>query len=175
VLVGRIQNIKSWSPDLVPDPALAAYGCEYFCHAGDGLWTKPDSELEALARREMGSIGLIRQEAVFDCAVVRQPKAYPVYDSKYQRHVDAIRQELKAKFPGLYVVGRNGMHKYNNQDHSMMTAMLVAKTILAGREVFDPWRVNQDAEYHEEGDRGADETGRLIPRLLRRSTLPPRA
>jgi protoporphyrinogen oxidase len=175
VLVGRIQNFKSWSPDLVPDPALAAYGCEYFCHAGDGLWTKPDSELEALARREMGSIGLIRQEAVFDCAVVRQPKAYPVYDSKYQRHVDAIRQELKAKFPGLYVVGRNGMHKYNNQDHSMMTAMLVAKNILAGREVFDPWRVNQDAEYHEEGDRGADETGRLIPRLLRRSTLPPRA
>ena len=175
VQVGRIQNFKSWSPDMVPDPSLAAYGCEYFCHEGDGLWTKSDAELSAIATREMAQIGLIRAEAVFDSAVVRQPKAYPVYDAKYQLHVDAIRRELGARFPGLYAVGRNGMHKYNNQDHSMMTAMLAAKNILAGRDVFDPWRVNQDAEYHEEGDRGADETGRLIPRLLRRSTLPPKA
>jgi len=174
VLVGRIQNFKSWSPEMVPDQALAAYGCEYFCHAGDGLWSKSDAELAALARREMASIGLIREEAVIDCAIVRQPKAYPVYDSKYQRHVDVIRRELKARFPGLYAVGRNGMHKYNNQDHSMMTAMLAARNILAGRELFDPWRVNQDAEYHEDGDRGADEAGRLIPRLLRRSTIPPK-
>jgi protoporphyrinogen oxidase len=174
VMVGRIQNFKSWSPEMVPDPALAAYGCEYFCHEGDGLWTKSDAELSALARREMASLGLIREESVIDCAVVRQPKAYPVYDAKYQRHVDAIRRELKSNFPGLYAVGRNGMHKYNNQDHSMMTAMLAAKNILAGREIFDPWRVNQDAEYHEAGDRGVEETGRLIPRLLRRSTIPPK-
>jgi protoporphyrinogen oxidase len=174
VLVGRIQNFKSWSPEMVPDPTLAAYGCEYFCHEGDGLWTKSDAELTALARREMAAIGLIREEAVLDSAVVRQPKAYPVYDSKYQQHVDTIRRELTARFPGLYAVGRNGMHKYNNQDHSMMTAMLAARNILAGRDVFDPWRVNQDAEYHEEGDRGAEETGRLIPRLLRRSSLPPK-
>jgi protoporphyrinogen oxidase len=174
VLVGRIQNFKSWSPEMVPDPAFASYGCEYFCHEGDGLWTKSDEELTALARREMVSIGLIREDAVVDSAVVRQPKAYPVYDSKYQANVDVIRRELKLRFPGLYAVGRNGMHKYNNQDHSMMTAMLAARNILAGREVFDPWRVNQDAEYHESGDRGAEETGRLVPRLLRRSTVPPR-
>jgi protoporphyrinogen oxidase len=173
VQVGRIQNFKSWSPEMVPDPAYAAYGCEYFCHEGDGLWTTSDADLTALARREMAAIGLIREDAVIDSAVVRQPKAYPVYDSKYQRHVDTIRRELKARFPHLYAVGRNGMHKYNNQDHSMMTAMLVAKNILAGRELFDPWRVNQDAEYHEAGDRGAEDAGRLIPRLLRRSTLPP--
>jgi protoporphyrinogen oxidase len=160
---------------MVPDPAMAAYGCEYFCHQGDGLWNKSDEELTVLAKREMASIGLIRESAVIDSAVVRQPKAYPVYDSKYQRNVDVIRHELKLRFPGLYAVGRNGMHKYNNQDHSMMTAMLAAKNILAGREVFDPWRVNQDAEYHEAGDRGAEEAGRLVPRLLRRSTIPPRA
>jgi hypothetical protein len=104
---------------------------------------------------------------------VRQPKAYPVYDAAYQRHVDTIRHELTARFPGQYAVGRNGMHKYNNQDHSMMTAMLAAKNVLAGHELFDPWRVNQDAQYHEEGAAGAEDTGRLIPRLLRRSTRPP--
>jgi len=173
VQVGRIQNFKSWSPEMVPDPSMAAYGCEYFCHQGDGLWTKSDAELTALARREMAAIGLIRESAVLDSSVVRQPKAYPVYDSKYQRHVDTIRRELR-RFPGLYAVGRNGMHKYNNQDHSMMTAMLAARNILTGREEFDPWRVNQDAEYHEAGDRGAEEAGRLVPRLLRRSTFPPK-
>ncbi len=174
VLVGRIQNFKSWSPEMVPDSTLAAYGCEYFCHQGDGLWTKSDAELTLLAKREMASIGLLREGAVLDSAVVRQPKAYPVYDSKYQRHVETIRRELSVRFPGLYAVGRNGMHKYNNQDHSMMTAMLAARNILSGCNVFDPWRVNQDAEYHEAGDRGAHEAGRLIPRLLRRSSLPPR-
>ncbi|HWP05884.1 MAG TPA: NAD(P)/FAD-dependent oxidoreductase [Polyangiaceae bacterium] len=173
VQVGRIQNFKSWSPEMVPDPTLAAYGCEYFCHAGDGLWTSTDAELTALAKREMAAIGLLQETSVIDSAVVRQPKAYPVYDSSYQRHVDTIRSELRARFPGLYVVGRNGMHKYNNQDHSMMTAMLAAKNVLAGHDVFDPWLVNQDAEYHEEGAAGAEESGRLIPRLLRRSTRPP--
>jgi len=173
VLVGRIQNFKSWSPEMVPDPSMAAYGCEYFCHAGDGLWTKSDEELRALAEREMTSIGLLNGTRVVDSAVVRQPKAYPVYDGSYQRHVDTIRRELAVRFPGLYAVGRNGMHKYNNQDHSMMTAMLAAKNVLAGHELFDPWRVNQDAQYHEEGAAGAEETGRLIPRLLRRSTRPP--
>jgi protoporphyrinogen oxidase len=173
VQVGRIQNFKSWSPEMVPDPTLAAYGCEYFCHAGDGLWTSTDSELTALAKREMGALGLLEEASVIDSAVVRQPKAYPVYDASYQHHVETIRRELRARFPGLYVVGRNGMHKYNNQDHSMMTAMLAAKNVLAGHDVFDPWLVNQDAEYHEAGAAGAEETGRLIPRLLRRSTRPP--
>jgi protoporphyrinogen oxidase len=174
VSVGRIQNFKSWSPEMVPDPKMAAYGCEYFCHEGDGLWQKSDTELTELAKREMAQIGLIRPGAVVDSAVVRQPKAYPVYDSKYQSNVDVIRRELRDRYPGLAVVGRNGMHKYNNQDHSMMTALLAAKNILAGKVVYDLWQVNQDAEYHEQGDRGAQDVGRLIPRLLRRSSLPPR-
>jgi hypothetical protein len=133
-----------------------------------------DAELARLAEREMTAIGLIRPNAVVDSAVVRQPKAYPVYDSSYQKHVDAIRRELRAEYPRLWPVGRNGMHKYNNQDHSMMTALLCARNIVAGRELYDLWKVNQDAEYHEAGDRGAEATGRLIPRLLRRSSIPPR-
>jgi protoporphyrinogen oxidase len=173
VTVGRIQNFKSWSPWMVPDQSMASYGCEYFCHEGDGLWAKSDSALTALAREEMAKIGLLEPASVVDSAVIRQPKAYPVYDSKYQKNVDVIRHELRARFPGLSVVGRNGMHKYNNQDHSMMTALLAARNALAGKDTYDLWKVNQDAEYHEAGERGAEETGRLIPRLLRRSTIPP--
>jgi len=178
VKVGRIQNFKSWSPEMVPDSAFAAYGCEYFCQSGDGLWESSDETLTQLARREMSSMGLLRESAVVDSVVVRQAKAYPVYDFDYQRHVDTIRARLRTGYPGLHVVGRNGMHKYNNQDHSMMTAMLCARNILAGKEVYDVWRVNQDAEYHEAGERGADAEhagGRLIPRLIRRSFPPPKA
>jgi protoporphyrinogen oxidase len=174
VKVGRIQNFKSWSPEMVPDPKLASYGCEYFCHQGDGIWEASDSELARLAEREMTGIGLLRPGAMVDSSVVRQPKAYPVYDASYQKNVDVIRRELRACYPGLSVVGRNGMHKYNNQDHSMMTALLSARNIAAGRELYDLWKVNQDAEYHEAGDRGAEAAGRLIPRLLRRSSIPPR-
>jgi protoporphyrinogen oxidase len=174
VKVGRIQNFKSWSPEMVPDPALASYGCEYFCHQGDGIWAQSDAELTRLAEREMTSIGLLRPGAVVDSSIVRQPKAYPVYDSSYAKHVEVIRRELRARYPGLSVVGRNGMHKYNNQDHSMMTALLSARNIIAGRELYDLWKVNQDAEYHEAGDRGAEASGRLIPRLLRRSSIPAR-
>jgi protoporphyrinogen oxidase len=155
VKVGRIQNFKSWSPEMVPDPKYACYGMEYFCFEGDGLWTAPDAELLALAKSEIEKIGLAKAEMVLDGCVVRQPKAYPIYDEGYARNVDVVRAELKARFPTLHVVGRNGMHKYNNQDHSMMTAMLIVENILAGREVYDVWRVNQDAEYHEAGDRGA--------------------
>jgi protoporphyrinogen oxidase len=177
VKVGRIQNFKSWSPELVPDPALASYGCEYFCQAGDGLWESNDQDLMQLARREMSQIGLIRASSVVDSVVVRQPKAYPVYDFEYARHAETLRNELRSRYPNLHVIGRNGMHKYNNQDHSMMTAMLCARNILLGKEQYDLWRVNQDAEYHEEGERGADAEhsgGRLIPRLIRRTFPPPK-
>jgi protoporphyrinogen oxidase len=95
--------------------------------------------------------------------VVRQPKAYPVYDDEYQTHVDTIRTALDAQYPNLHLVGRNGMHKYNNQDHAMMTAMLTAKNILAGTKLYDVWQVNQDAEYHEEGEAGAQATSHLRP------------
>ena len=169
VKVGRVQNFASWSPEMVPDPALACYGLEYFCFEGDGLWTSSDADLVKLATRELESLGLVAAGDVLDGHVVRQPKAYPVYDDDYARHVETIRRELDSRYPGLHLVGRNGMHKYNNQDHAMMTAMLTAKNILAGEQLFDVWNVNQDAEYHEAGDRGAhvtDTSGRLVPRRL---------
>lgn len=150
VQVGRIQNFKSWSPEMVPDPLLTVYGMEYFCFEGDGLWTSSDSTLLALAKRELAQIGLGDATDVQKGYIVRQPKAYPAYDQDYKRNVTAIRQWLVQSCPNLQVVGRNGMHKYNNQDHSMMTALLAARNILAGHTRFDVWKVNQDAEYHEE-------------------------
>lgn len=171
VKVGRVQNFKSWSPELVPDPAMNCYGLEYFCFEGDGLWSMPDANLIELAKKELAHIGLAEPGDVTDGCVVRQPKAYPVYDDDYAAHVETVRQELEAKFPTLHLVGRNGMHKYNNQDHAMMTAMLCVKNILAGDRVYDLWRVNQDAEYHESGDAGAEkalEGGlRLVPRRVK--------
>jgi protoporphyrinogen oxidase len=167
VKVGRIQNFKSWSPFMVPDPAMACYGLEYFCFEGDGLWTSSNEDLIELAKTEIQKIGLTTASAVVDGYVVRQPKAYPVYDHHYKENVEAVRDALK-NYPGLYLVGRNGMHKYNNQDHSMMTAMLAAKNIIAGKELFDLWDVNEDAEYHEGGERGAEEkvAERLVPRKI---------
>ncbi len=168
VKVGRIQNFKSWSPFMVPDPSMACYGLEYFCFEGDGLWTSSDEILINLAKKEIEQIGLTTDKAVVDGYVVRQPKAYPVYDQSYKVNVDNVREALKS-YPGLYLVGRNGMHKYNNQDHSMMTAMLAAKNIIAGKELFDLWDVNEDAEYHEGGERGAEEqkiAERLIPQKI---------
>ena len=157
VKVGRIQNFKSWSPYMVPDQSMACYGLEYFCFEGDGMWTSSNETLIALAKKEIEEIGLTKQSAVVDGYVVRQPKAYPVYDHSYKANVEAVREALK-DYPGLYLVGRNGMHKYNNQDHSMMTAMLAAKNIIAGNDLYDLWNVNEDAEYHEGGLRGAEET-----------------
>jgi protoporphyrinogen oxidase len=166
VKVGRIQNFKSWSPEMVGDPSLNCYGLEYFCFEGDGLWNSTDEELLKLATAELAKIGLAAPEDVLDGCVVRQPKAYPVYDDHYARHVETIRRELEENYPNLHLVGRNGMHKYNNQDHAMMTAMLCAENIVAGRPVYDLWRVNQDAEYHEAGNAGAQAgaTGlRMVP------------
>ena len=160
VKVGRIQNFKSWSPAMVPDPELNCFGLEYFCFEGDALWNSPDADLVALATAELLKLGLARAEDVVDGTVVRQPKAYPVYDGDYEANVAAIRGELDARYPGLHLVGRNGMHKYNNQDHAMMTAMLTVENILAGRRLYDVWRVNQDAEYHEEAAEAPGEAGR---------------
>ncbi len=160
VKVGRVQNFKSWSPYMVPDPSMACYGLEYFCFEGDGLWTSSNDDLIELGKKEIEKIGLTKATAVVDGYVVRQPKAYPVYDQFYKARVDSVRDAL-ANYPGLYLIGRNGMHKYNNQDHSMMTAMLAAKNIIAGKELYNLWDVNEDAEYHEGGDRGA--SGRMVP------------
>jgi protoporphyrinogen oxidase len=166
VRVGRIQNFKSWSPEMVPSPDLNCYGLEYFCFEGDGLWSASDETLIELATTELVQIGLASAEDVLDGCVVRQEKAYPVYDDAYAAHVALLRAELEEHFPTLHLVGRNGMHKYNNQDHAMMTAMLCAENILAGARLYDVWCVNQDAEYHEHGEanESASTSGmRLVP------------
>ncbi len=167
VLVGRVQNFRSWSPEMVPDGDHTCLGLEYFCFEGDGLWTMPDAELVDLARDEIGRIGLVDPAEVVDACVVRQPKAYPVYDDGYRENVEAIRLDIETSYPGLHPVGRNGMHKYNNQDHAMMTGMLTARNIMAGARIHDVWAVNEDAEYSEaghEGERTAISGLRDVPR-----------
>jgi protoporphyrinogen oxidase len=164
VKVGRIQNFKSWSREMVPDQSMDCYGLEYFCFEGDGMWTMKDPKLIELATKELLSLGLAKKETVTDGYVVRQPKAYPVYDQGYKEKISVIKDELK-NYPNLHLVGRNGMHKYNNQDHSIMTAMLVAKNIEANETIYDPWKVNQDAEYIEEGGLESD-GGRKLPDSL---------
>ncbi len=154
VKVGRVQNFRSWSPEMVPDPEVACVGLEYFCFEGDGLWSMADEDLVELAKKEMAILGLVSPDKVIGGAVVRQEKAYPVYDETYAANVQAMRSELEARHPTLHLVGRNGMHRYNNQDHAMMTAMLTVENILAGERIYDTWCVNEDAEYHETGDEG---------------------
>ena len=163
VRVGRIQNFKNWSPDMVPDQGKTCLGLEYFCFEGDGMWTMPDWELVELAKKELAQLGICGASEVFDGVVVRQQKAYPVYDDAYQANVGVVRDYLARELPNLHLAGRNGMHKYNNQDHSMMTALLVARRIATGSNL-DPWKVNADAVYHEDikvGER--DVTGRQVP------------
>ncbi|MGD0202025.1 MAG: FAD-dependent oxidoreductase, partial [Bryobacteraceae bacterium] len=148
VKVGRIQNYKNWSPEMVPDPETTCLGLEYFCFEGDELWRTPDAELIELAKSELARLGLVDPALVADGTVVRAEKAYPIYDSNYRRGLEAVRRFLPS-VPNLQLVGRNGMHRYNNQDHSMLTAMLAARNILGAR--YDLWGVNVDADYHEEG------------------------
>jgi len=175
VQVGRIQNFRSWSPEMVPDESVACVGLEYFCFEGDGLWASADADLIDLAKKEMAILGLCNPDDVVGGAVVRQEKAYPVYDDAYADHVLAMRTELEAVAPTLHLVGRNGMHRYNNQDHAMMTAMLTVRNIEAGTRVYDVWGVNEDAEYHESGEEGQDVEGqraalaseRLVPSRLK--------
>jgi len=145
--VGRIQNFKNWSPEMVPDAAKTCLGLEYFCFEGDELWTLSDHDLIELGKKELERLGLVRAEEIEDGAVVRVHKAYPVYDSSYQESLRIIREFL-APIANLQLVGRNGMHKYNNQDHAMLTAMLAVENILGAHH--DLWKVNVDQEYHEE-------------------------
>jgi protoporphyrinogen oxidase len=172
VKVGRVQNFRSWSPEMV-QPGQSCLGLEYFCFEGDGLWNSTDEDLIALAKREIAQIGLIRSDEVIDACVVRQAKAYPVYDDEYRNHMATVRKDLEDHFPTLHMVGRNGMHKYNNQDHAMMTAMLTARNILAGERIYDVWDVNEDAEYHEAGSSGTHQalkSERLVPKKVEVAT-----
>jgi protoporphyrinogen oxidase len=173
VKVGRIQNFKSWSPDMVPDADMVAYGLEYFCFEGDGLWNSSDASLIELGKKELFQIGLAIPEEIRDGHVVRQKKAYPVYDQQYKGRLDIVKSALE-DYPGLQLVGRNGMHKYNNQDHSMMTAMLAVKNIMAGSMAYNLWDVNVDAIYQETVTPGEKESlagGRLIPTMIETKKL----
>src|SRR4051794_20181450 len=179
VKVGRVQNFRSWSPEMVPDDDKVCYGLEYFCFEHDGLWDCGDNDLIELAKRELIQIGLAKEGDFVDGCVVRQKKAYPVYDDDYARHVATIRQEVDTRYPNLHLVGRNGMHKYNNQDHAMMTAMLCVENILADAKLYDLWQVNSDGEYHEAGPATVEETNgsalRLVPTRVGTPELAPEA
>ncbi len=147
VNVGRIQNFRSWSPFMVKE-GFTCLGLEYFVNVGDPLWSKSDTELIALARQELHELNLVDVSTVTEGYVVRMPMAYPMYDDKYQLSVETIRTWLADELPNVHPVGRNGMHRYNNQDHSMFTAMLTVENILGAQH--DIWSVNVDDEYHEE-------------------------
>ncbi len=170
VKVGRIQNFGVWSPFLVKD-GRTCLGMEYFVFEGDELWTCTDDDLIALATKELASIGLIEPSDVEAGYVVRMPKAYPVYDDVYSDNVAVIRRWFEEHAPNIHPVGRNGMHKYNNQDHSMYTAMLTVENIHGSHH--DIWAVNVEEEYHETSDGragpGSKGTGRDAPIIPRRA------
>jgi hypothetical protein len=147
VKVGRIQNFKNWSPHMVPDKNKTCLGLEYFCFENDDLWNMPDDKLIELGKQELERLGFVNPKDVEDGAVVRMPKAYPIYDSTYQESLNIVRQFLDG-IKNFQLVGRNGLHKYNNQDHSMLTAMRAAENVLGANH--DIWQVNEDQEYLEE-------------------------
>jgi protoporphyrinogen oxidase len=154
VKVGRIQNFRAWSPDMIPNPEHSSLGLEYFVQEGDELWTMADADLVELGRKEMAELGLVKPETVIDGCVIRMPKAYPVYDDEYKKRIRQIRDYLEQVGPNIQLVGRNGQHRYNNQDHSMLTAIFAARNISSSTnpeyERIDIWSVNTEQEYHEE-------------------------
>lgn len=161
VKVGRIENYNNWTREMATQPNATCLEMEYFCSKGDDLWQMDDAEIMQLAKRELEQLGLAKMGEVADGCVVRVEKAYPVYDVDYRNNVNVMRQAL-GRIENLQVVGRNGMHKYNNQDHSMLTGMLAARNLAGSRH--DVWRVNGDAEYLEETVE--DTGGRRVPRPI---------
>jgi protoporphyrinogen oxidase len=148
VKVGRIQNFGNWSPDMVPVPGTSSLGLEYFCNEGDELWSLSDQQLIELGRSELEKLGLAKAADITDGCVFRVPKSYPVYDTDYVLVLDSIKQYVNS-FENFQTIGRNGLHRYNNQDHAMMTGSLAVRNALDG-EGHDLWNVNTDQEYHEE-------------------------
>ncbi len=148
VTAGRLQIFNNWSPFLVRDPQTVWIGVEYFCYETDAMWKMADADFAALAVTELERIGIIRSEDVLDSTVIRMPKTYPAYFGAYE-HFDVVREYLDG-FENLFLVGRNGMHKYNNQDHSMLTAITAVDNILAGiTDKSNIWAVNTEQDYHE--------------------------
>jgi protoporphyrinogen oxidase len=168
VRLGRIQNYGSWSPQMVK-PGLTCLGLEYFVFEGDDLWAMSDDDLIELGKQELDTLGLVKPDDVRAGYVVRMPRAYPTYDAGYQANVDVMRDWLREHAPNVHPVGRNGMHKYNNQDHSMYTAMLTVENITEGTH-HDIWAVNVEDEYHEElANVGGRATGRDAPVVPKRN------
>jgi protoporphyrinogen oxidase len=153
VRVARIQNFGNWSPDMVPDPSASSLGLEYFCDEGDDLWTRPDHELIALATEEIGRIGLLKSGRVTEGVVFRVPAAYPIYDATYARHLATIRRFVDG-FTNCRMIGRNGLHRYNNQDHAMLTGFAAARSLALGVPA-DLWSLSDDPEYLEESEPAA--------------------
>jgi protoporphyrinogen oxidase len=147
VRVGRVQNFRNWSVDMVPDRATSSLGMEYFCSRGDAVWTRNDEEILAIAGEEAGILGLTGGAPIVDGCVIRQPNAYPVYDAEYRARVEVIAAYLRSVH-GLQTIGRSGMHRYNNQDHAMLTGLLAAQNVLG--EAHDLWMVNTERSYYEE-------------------------
>jgi protoporphyrinogen oxidase len=173
VQVGRIQNFGSWSPYMVKE-GRTCLGLEFFVFEGDETWNRSDDDLIAQGKRELAILGLVDPSKVEAGYVVRMPKAYPFYDEHYKANVARIVEWLEDCAPNVHPVGRNGMHRYNNQDHSMYTAMLTAENIARGTN-HDVWNVNVEEEYHEESTkddvdsrRGTPGTGRDAPVISRR-------
>jgi protoporphyrinogen oxidase len=149
VLVGRLQIFNNWSPYMVADPDTVWLGLEYFCNDTDKLWSSPDAELIKLGKEELDRIGIIDAADVLDGTVLRMEKTYPAYFGTYDRF-DELRRWVDG-FENLFLVGRNGMHRYNNQDHSMLTAMVAVDNIIAGRtDKSNLWEINTEQEYQEE-------------------------
>jgi protoporphyrinogen oxidase len=148
VKVGRIQNYSNWSSEMSPDSGMSSMGMEYFCFENDELWSQSDADLLQLARTELASLGLVKAEDILDGHVVRVPKAYPVYDDTYMQRLQVVR-EFVDSLSNLQLAGRNGMHRYNNQDHSMLTALMAARNIQGAN--FDLWQLHGDSDYLEEG------------------------
>jgi protoporphyrinogen oxidase len=148
VRVGRIQNFKNWSPDMVPDLSKTSLGLEYFCSEGDELWSMQDADLIELGKREVQRIGLANYSDMESGCVIRVPKSYPIYDSEYRESLATLRKFVSS-LENFQTIGRNGLHRYNNQDHAMLTGMLAVRNLAFG-EHNDLWNVNTDQEYHEE-------------------------
>jgi protoporphyrinogen oxidase len=164
VRVGRVQNFKNWSPEMVSDPAISFIGLEYFTNRGDELWNLPDEELVRRAAAEAETIGLFAATEVQAGTVVRMPKAYPVYDDEYTVHVETLRHWIDG-FENLWTVGRNGQHRYNNQDHSMLTGLVAARRIAGMDGNLDVWSVNEEDSFHEEVRTGDPAPGGVRDRL----------